>query len=304
METWRRWALLLACATTALLLAPVGASAKPGYIVTPGDHAVELTLKGSHGYEISIVARNHGFELDASRKANVVVYLLRRNRLRGDRIEAKLPGVGRVSLRFHPVGPVHREPGFFPQCRGGETVKQPGYLLGTIRFRGEQGYTAVRATRAQGQIVTRAKEVCKRSIFGHSKPKGEEHTSRLFAYSRSGGRVVAFSAGTLRNPLSTATFFSGSATDWREGMVIFREAVVLGAEDQFVMGDAGDFPLTASVTPPAPFLGSAAFQRMPEGNNAWTGSLSVDLPGVGPVALAGPDFSARLCQDSGCRRSN
>ena len=34
METWRRWALLLACATTALLLAPVGASAKPGYIVT------------------------------------------------------------------------------------------------------------------------------------------------------------------------------------------------------------------------------------------------------------------------------
>lgn len=98
------------------------------------------------------------------------------------------------------------------------------------------------------------------------------------------------------------TFFAGSATERREGMAIFREAVVSGTDDDLVTGEAGDFPLRATVTPPAPFLGSAAFQRMPAGNNAWTGSLSIELPGAGRVPLAGTGFSARLCQDSGCRR--
>jgi hypothetical protein len=301
METWRHWTILLACATTVLLPMPAAASAKPGYVVTPGDHRVELDLKGSHGYGIGIVGRRRGFELSASKGAMTVVYLLRHNHSRGDRLEARLPGVGRVSLRFQPLGPAHREPGFFPQCSGGETVKQPGYFRGTIRFRGERGYTAVQATRPRGQIVTTAREVCKRSIFDHAKRTPEGHRTQLFAYSRSRGRVVWFSAGILRDPLSTATFFSGSATERRAGMVVFREAVVLGAEGEFVTGDASDLPPTATVTPPAPFRGSAAFQRMPEGENAWSGPLSVDLPGAGRVALAGPDFSASLCRDSGCR---
>jgi hypothetical protein len=303
MKVWGSWAIVVACAATALLLAPAGAGAKPGYVTFPGDHRVELNLKGSHGYAIHIVGHNRGFELSANKKSMVVVYLLLHNRLRGDRVEAKLPGVGRVSLRFHNAGPAHTEPGFFPPCHGGETIKQPGYFLGRIRFRGERGYTTVHATRARGEVVATSKEICKRSIFnGNSEPKPEEHTTRLFAYSKSAGRVVRFFGSTPPFSSHPFTFFSGSATERREGMAIFREAVVSGKDDDLVTGVAGDFPLTATVAPPAPFHGSAAFQRMPGGNNAWTGSLSVNLPGAGQVALAGPDFSARLCQDSGCRR--
>ncbi len=71
--------------------------------------------------------------------------------------------------------------------------------------------------------------------------------------------------------LSTATVFSGPTNEQREEMAIYRWAVIVGPEKDFATGEASDLPLTAIVTPPDPFLGSAVFQRMPEGNNAWTG---------------------------------
>jgi hypothetical protein len=305
MKRWRCWAILLACVTTALLLAPAGASAKSGYVVlSRGEHTVELNLKGSHGYAINILVRNGYFKLSAYKKEIVVVYSPRHYHLRGDGIEAKLPGVGRVSVQFHPQEPKRREPSFFfPQkCYGGLTVKQAGYYLGTIRLHGERGYTAVNATSAPGKVETTAKEFCKRSIFEHPKPKPEEQKIRLFAYSKSADRVVAFDASTLRNSLSATTSFSGYTSELRSGMGILRWAVLLGPESDFLTSDASDLPTTATVTPPSPFLGSAAFQRLPGGNNAWTGLLSINLPGAGDVALAGPEFSASLCRDTGCPR--
>lgn len=301
MKVWQRWVGLFAAAV--LLAATTSADAKPGYIAFPGHHSVELNLKSSHGYEIQIQELNRrSLVLTAYKHPRLGVYLIRHIRARDDGIEARFPGVGRVSVRFHPLGPTHREPGFFPPCHGGETVKQPGYFLGTIRFRGEQEYTAVHANRARGEIVTTAKEICKRSIFDDdSEPEPEENETRLFAYSRSGGQVVGFSASTLHSPLGTSTFFSGYVSERREGMTISRLAIAEGTEDDLVPGDVGDFPVSAAVTPSDPFHGSAVFQRQSGADNAWTGPLSVVLPGAGRVALAGPNFAARLCQGAGCR---
>lgn len=62
---------------------------------------------------------------------------------------------------------------------------------------------------------------------------------------------------------------------------------------------AGVEPITATVEPPPPFLGSGAFSQSPGQPATWGGSLAVELPGAGAVPLTGPDFAAMLCRGSG-----
>jgi hypothetical protein len=156
---------VVACAVLALLTAPALANAKSGYVVFPGYHEVELNLKGSHGYSIQVTKTNRFIEMFVDRDPDNAVYLIRHRQAKDDGIKAELPGVGRVSVEFHPVGPPHKKGGFFPPCRGGKTIKQPGYFQGTIRIRGERGYTSAHTDRASGEVVTVTKEICKRSIF-------------------------------------------------------------------------------------------------------------------------------------------
>lgn len=295
---------VLACTILALLTAPVLAGAKPGYVVFPGHHEVELSLEGSHGYSIEVTKTNRFVEMFVNRDPDNAVYLIRRRQTNDDGIEAEFPGVGRISVEFHPVGPPHREAGFFPSCKGGETTKQPGYFQGTIRIRGERGYTSAHTARASGDVATVTKEICKRSAFNRSKSTPAEGETRLFATSGpTHGRSVALSADTVNFGSTVETFFAGFASERREGMVIFRQAFVRGAAADLALGDTGDYPASATITPPVPFHGSAIFQRTAGGENSWTGSLSVELPGLGRVAMAGQDFSAKLCRDSGCRPS-
>lgn len=284
---------------------PLAADAKPGYVVTPGEHWGALKLRGTHGYKIQITETSRGLSVQAYKSSIAVIYGMRHSPAKGDGIDAELPGVGRVSLQFHPVGSPNTEPGFFPAwaCNGGETIKQPGYFLGTVRLRGERGYTTVHASRRRGQVVTTIREVCKRSIFNEdNEPEPEEEVTHLQALSRSKGRLVGFYASTPPFSLHPYAFFWGFTSERRQRMMIFREAAPRGSLDDLALGDVGDFPFSATVTPPPPFHGSGNFQRLPGGDSSWTGSLSVNLPGAGRVALAGRGFSAKLCHDAGCRR--
>src|ERR1044071_2626586 len=118
MKLWHRRAALLVCATLSLLALPAFANAKPGYVVLPGSHEVELELKGSNGYAISISRTNHRpVVMFVSRNPGAAIYLAPHARSSGNDIEARFPGVGRVSVRFHPTGAAHKEQGFFPPCR-------------------------------------------------------------------------------------------------------------------------------------------------------------------------------------------
>jgi hypothetical protein len=299
MRAGQRSATFLACLVAALFLATPGASAKSGYSVFPGYHEAEMRLKGSRGYEVQISARDRRVVLTAYKSPSLALYLIPHARQKGDQIEAKFPGVGRISMRFHPAGPPHREPGFFPPCTGGETITQPGYFQGAIRFRGERSFTAVRATRVRGRAITVAKEICKRSIFSKNPPDPKEDATRLVAYSKSKGRVVTFSGSTTHNLPPPVTSFFGGIYEHRAGMSILRQAYSRGSENELISSTESNFPLSAIATPPDPFHGSASFQRT-GGDNAWTGSLSVSLPGAGRIDLAGQSFAARLCQHSGC----
>jgi hypothetical protein len=291
----------LACAVLALLTIPALANAKSGYVVFPGHHEVELNLRGSNGYSIQITKTSRFIEMFANRDSTVAVYVVLHPQTKDDAIDADFPGVGRISVEFHAVGPPHREGGFFPPCEGGRTVEQRGYFQGTIRVRGERGYTSADTDRASGKVVTAAKEICKRSVLGPSRPEPEEGKTRLFATSGpKHGQSVALSANTVNIGSTVTTYFTGSTSERRKGMVIFRETLVRGTAADFSLSDTSNYPSAATVTPPAPFHGSAVFQRNSGGENSWIGPLSVALPGLGRVALAGPRFSAKLCRDSGC----
>jgi hypothetical protein len=293
----RTKAVLLAVA--ALLAFAPSASAKPGYVVIPGRHSVELNLKGSHGFRIDAGKSGRFVYFQAANARSVATYLDRSPDQKGSGIKARFPGIGRISARFHPKGSPHREPPFFSQCRGGETVKQPGLFVGTIEFRGERGYTSVSATRASGEISTTEREICKRSVFDDG-PDLKVDRTELWAYSRSRGRQVGFGASMWGSPDSPLTTFGASVVERRRAIAIFRLTFASGEESQLTAGDSRPHPLSATVTPPAPFHGSAEFERTAEGDRSWTGSLSVHFPGLDPIALTGPSFVARFCQHSGC----
>jgi hypothetical protein len=295
----RTWTILLACGATALLVIVPAATAKPEYVVVPGDRAIDLNLKGSNGYSINVVKEGRYVQLLATDRKNVVIYSTPSLSPKGNEIKARFPGVGRVSMRFHPKGPPHEErPEPIPPCKGGEVVKQPGYFEGTIRFRGERGYTSASATRVRAARETRAKEVCK---FPGAGPGSKADKTEFYASSRSGKRLVAFDASRLvlpgGDPLTT---FGASVAERRRGMIIYRSTFLVGGVKDLVPGDTRPYPLSGTFAPPAPFQGSGEFQRDAEGNSTWSGSLTVPLPGLPPLALTGPDFTARFCQHSGC----
>jgi hypothetical protein len=287
----------------ALFAVAPSAGAKPGYSVFGGFHSIELSLKGSNGYRIYVEKRGRQIALLAAGKQSVAVYSPHAEVPEGSEIKARFPGVGRVSMRFHPQGPPRRTPPEpFPGCRGGEKVEQAGHFVGTIRFRGERGYTSVRATRAKGAIETWTKEVCKRSPSEDDDSEPLADRTELWVKWESGKRGVGFDASVLGDPFDSITF-GASVVERSRKMTIFRHTFAEGKKGSLVIGDTRPYPLSATVTPPAPFSGSAEYKRTPDGDRTWTGSLAVTLPGLGRVPLTGPDFDPRLCQLSGCSGS-
>jgi hypothetical protein len=303
MNLRRTWMLVLVLAA-ALFAVTSTAGAKPGYFVFGGYHSIEFSLEGSNGYRIYVEKRGRQIVLLAAGKQSVAVYSPHAQVPEGSGIKARFPGVGRVSVRFHPQGPPRRsssEP--FPRCRGGELVKQRGHFVGTIRFRGEQGYTSARASRVKGAIETATKEICKRSPGEDDDSEPLADRTELWVKSESGNEGVSFNASMHGDPLDL-TLFGASAVERRRGMTIFRHTSAESKMGDLVIGDTRPYPLSATVTPPAPFSGSAEYKRTPDGERTWTGSLSVSLPGLGRVPLTGPDFDPRLCQLSGCSGSS
>ena len=269
MNLRRTWTILLIFGNAPLLASAPGAIAKPGYFVFRGGHSIELDLKGSNGYGITITKQGRYVYLLASEKDSVVVYVAPSLTPKRTELKARFPGVGRVSMRFQPQGPPHDDtPDPFPGCKGGDVLKQSGHFVGGIRFRGERGYTSARATRVRAVSETRTKEVCKRSDGGS---ESERDRTELFAFSRSGKRVVAFDASQLVISDFTAwTTFGASVREQRQGMAILRSTFAEGKAQDIAPDDTRPYPLSGTVTPPAPFQGSGEFQRDAEGNGTWT----------------------------------
>ena len=312
MKAWRR-SLLTACVGAVLLVVPQAASAKPGYYVSKPSRFEMAHLKGSNGYAIDL------FSLDAKRLvlladrfsgfrgqpfagessgSQSVSYLIPRQDGRRGAIHASLGRLGSISLRFLASGPpkVQQEPG--NRCKGRDPTEQKGRFVGSFRFRGERGFTSVRASSADGQVFRSFKKVCRRPHEPHGGGTTQEALS-LGAYVRGDPDKASFGAYQLASPSSRRpenVNYSADVTEHRGRITITRSANAFAEPSTLVVSDPSTSPTTASVAPPAPFAGTATLERAGGNPSTWSGDLSADLPGLGAVPMAGPSFSSELCR--------
>lgn len=296
----------LAVAMLPLLALPGDAAAKPGYYVSPESHLAFADLPGSNGYRVTIAAVGPGgalfgpgyVALLATRRGSSASYYVRAP-FDGKRIDARFGKLGRVSVRFEPNGPPESANESRSSCKGPASTSQSGRFVGTIRFRGERGFTTVRRSEVKTTVFHGFRQVCKRP----PEPKVSEPKDRatsLSAVVRGNPEGPVFTAYTDPREADQGPSFTASVTDRRPAMTVSHSASAGGGEEAFAVTPVGAVPTTATVAPSFPFDGSATLTKSPGGKTAWTGDLSVELPGLGTVGLAGPSFSARLCRNISC----
>jgi hypothetical protein len=278
------------------MIQPRAALAKPGYTVHPGSQYRFFHVRGTHGTDVTIRA-------DAGGWIEILVFELRRSEMaeysaRGSvtphRIKAQFGSIGQIDMRWSPTS--KREVTSEPQgdCRGRKALIQQGVWVGGFSFRGEKGSTKADVRHASGIAVHSFREVCKGPDAGPEYSTPPEET--LLAHSRGGRREVDFQAATRAARGGRVEEFKASLTERRPNLFIRRSTFAGGG----AVAGQFDFELatgTGRVAPPEPFLGSA--QLDPTAAEPWTGDLTVPFLGVGLVALAGPDFRARLHRSGG-----
>ncbi len=264
--------------------------------------AAEFTLKGSNGYRITVSGDPGGgkdsIELTATGRSGEVNYIAS-GRVTADRIEAKLGKLGRISVRFVPSGRQRRVkvPKKCIPERPPVVSSRLGSFIGTIRFRGEHGYTRVSARSAEGGVGDPLANTPKRLTcqFHESAEERKRELESVSLDASSSATGVSFSTlrlfGNLRDGLLGKPAAPGddylflAASIERAGrMSIIRSAGASGGSEGFSFDDA---LTSATVRPPSPFTGTGNFVRNADGSTGWTGDLAVPLPGLGVVDLTG-----------------
>lgn len=264
-------------------------------MTTGGSPAPQLSLSvvGSHRYSISIDASGREVLLSANGPGGLASYRMA-GKVTRNHLEARIGSRGRIDVDFRPSGSLTRRvpPG---RCEGKPRVTRFGAFVGTIRFRGEHGYTDVDVDRAEGSVNVPRGWKCK------GKPRrpaneecsvedGADEVIDLTALDAGRGRY--FSAFTQRSAgePSTTMFFAASV-EQRGQMEVSRGIFVDGTEDAFAFDPGLGF---ATVSPSSPFDGSATFRRYPDRSTTWRGDLTVSLPGAPNTRLVGKAFHAQL----------
>lgn len=302
---------LLALPFLAILAVPSAAMANG--LLNAFDNVTQFTLHASNGYRITVSDPIFGPRQTRTVKLEAVDQNLLAQRSR--RVEYTAPGkvtpngleasfgrLGAISVRFRASGKVERIK-WPKKCGGGQVEAKLGSFVGTIRFTGERGYTEVDAHRATGGIgnllaLSAPHNARARTIYlcGSSERSGkpEEEPQEPFLYVQSKGRTIGFlaiSTPSLSPQQPPESLFNANVSEKRGRISISRSISANGPASDFIFNSAFS---AATVAPPAPFVGSASFQRNADGSTSWTGSLSVPLPGRGMVRLAGPNFKGEL----------
>lgn len=259
----------------------VAAVKKP--LLVPG----AFRLEGSNGYTVYVVGmpgygkRSGGLLVYAHVKGRTVRYQAPAV-VSEESIEADLGELGRVSVTFHRSGrPISAV------CGDREIRFDSGSYEGMISFHGEEGYTSVEATTVPGDINFLL-SLCDEGVWfsegGAGRPRGAE------LYVRNPGLGQGLSL-TKRRPGAAASIVAWMREYTPGGISIERYAEARIPGDDFTY----DRRLrTATISPPAPFAGSARFDRGKKAGQRWRGDLIVDLPGRSDVPLTGASLRAYL----------
>jgi hypothetical protein len=284
-----RFAVATLALAAALLAATPAASAEHEEGKVNGFDA--FVVKGSNGYRIAVIAL---FRPGYGESSDVVIQAFRKGRrtfylapgtVTDKKVEADLGPLGEIDVTFQPAG---KTGAVNPSCAPEHEVSyEKGAYVGTIDFRGEEGYTRVKTDRARflyafadiGCPYTVLEEV-----FGADLPG-----ARLRARARfeSGGLELQASQGRPGQRVRVE-----AAIEEKRGRIsIGREVTFTASAASFHF--APDLR-TAVLDPPAPFSGAGFFRRGAEPTGRWTGDLRVDFPGHSNVSLTGDRFRTSL----------
>lgn len=239
---------------------------------------VEVTTSGT---AVFLIVRKGRFD-----KRLVATAYLARGVATPERLQATFGNLGRLSMRFRESRN-RTWVGKRRNCRGRQRfVKRRGIFVGSLRFKGEDGYIPLRVKRAKGSVVTVA-----RKCLRQRRPRGpvaqqSSHQAVLIALARDGVDFTGFLTVGGRK-----TTFLATHEEVRGNMAIIKVAVVRNRQEPFWVNEA---VTRARVSPPAPFHGTGRYKAGPDGTTAWFGDLSVNFPGAPRFPLVGPGFDPLL----------
>lgn len=288
MRRWRGFLAALVLATCAA--APVAPAMAEGEAETGAFGA--FRLKGSNGFSIFAIAVSkpnfkHGeMALFVGGKSGSAIYLAPA-KVEPTAIAADLGAVGRVDVHFEPSGPPER---VHARCEeNGSTVFEPGFWVGTIEFKGEEGFTRVEVARTKATVNPFFELAgCGAVLIGESNGRRVEG-ARLVTRFASAHETRFLQAN--KNHDGARVYLEADVEERHEGLIVDRQA------GGYFPSAAFDFVpslRSATLAPPGPFAGHATFRRKAKPASRWTGNLTVDFPGRAAVPLAGRRFRATL----------
>ena len=291
---------ILVCALAALCAV---ADAKPNYIIKPKGLHLSASLTASNGYAASIQTSGHRQVVLTLFQGSYLIQYRTLGKVTRSGISADFGRLGRVSLRFrgnrHPrkLG----APFLLRECKGRKAVAERGVLLGNVRFRGERGFTRIKAQRVKGSLVRSYRRICKGPAWlrAGASSADEFESYVLSAVARVDGSKRSFiveEGGAIGLAIDVATL-----EEKVDGVAIAKTAFALD-ESVFHLSPPGKNPVETKLVPTWPFVGSAFYLAEAKQPPTWTGSLGVRFPGSGQVSLAGPEFEAELCRATSSSR--
>jgi hypothetical protein len=299
--------LVPVCAVVAMLLLPGGAmattrhhrGATESFVNEPEPPRAEFSAHGTNGYEIGFLVSRGEATILVHRgsdqpvdEAEASYDLLRGGSANGERVHANFGRVGLVSAHFVPSGRVERSRS--PHCKGGPSITRFGTFVGKIRFEGEEGFTRFSSRRVRGTISSAPRQFCtfpKSRVVEpppHRRPKF--FLTGFFASAVTRETATNFVA-SVRELEPDVARFQASSFETHGEMLITREVAVEGPSTGFAFTTGLD---SATLSPPAPFSGSATFTRIDDFASRWQGPLAVSLPGRANVPLTGRAFTWAL----------
>lgn len=272
--------------------APTMPAARKGdNFVIPARRSTEFHVVGTNGYSVFVFAGGGRVSLSAANENGSATYSTR-GVTSPTRIEASFGDLGSVAVRFKPSGSSRRQR---PEkgCHGRRENVQRGVFLGKIVFEGEQSYTTLDASRATGSEVVAFKQVCH---FEEEEETQEPYESTvLTASSKSASAgLFAFKFVPKAHRAACICLLNASVVESRPHLEIIRAASARLGSKAFTATKSDEAPAVATIAPPAPFSGSASYEKPKGSPPTWTGSLSAAFPGLGVVPLTGSDWMAEL----------
>jgi hypothetical protein len=296
---------LVGALAAVLLLVPAVAAAKDSVVIQTPAKVVHLSLRGSHGYRISVTNRGtKGRVILTARKGAARAIYSVHGRATGDRIEGNFSKLGKVSVRFQPSSQKPERRRIPKHCKGKPTTVQAGRFVGVIRFDGEEGFSSVAATSAKGTVVSKYKVVCTVTARSTARQSSKERRASL-VYKDFAAVAADHDHSVFVQSVNTSfsdeeipygfTLGEVAMTERRGRITIGRSAEFATEVDPVEASPLGVEPITATITLPAPLEGTGSYVENPGSPPSWTGDLSARLPGGGVLPLTGPEFTAIFC---------